>query len=455
MKVIRFTYEFTDIQPSEYLKLFFQMVGIYVVERYVGSTFDIPLQDKQLFGDISEWQPEQFQDFDAEIYYCSSERIFEVCRSSYKLEAENAVLVLKSDLKEKKNFLSYSENNKQLLDDILQNWKIRNVISAKECKDLQEAADIYDQNQYWQLAYQAKYFFQEEDSSKIDAYKNWYDEIIEQILACLRENGASNWGNVDFKYLQFSALNLIFELDDYCRSSNVVMMYQKDSVLKVSQKLREAFMPELGDSVILLEGRIYDILLDWGNPAYERYVECCREGTYNAYVFFRKGQYWQKYNSDYKKALRYYLQSIKLFPEYYRAWYKVGLCYYELEKYEEALKAFALVKQILMPRLKAKWMNPMEMEHLYRAQCYSGYINYKKFQNFAEAFRANLVAEAVYETIQNSNFIPFMCNDTSTAQYCKEVIRNNFNIKGLYREQAKLNSLMGRTDTVRAYEEKL
>jgi tetratricopeptide (TPR) repeat protein len=316
------------------------------------------------------------------------------------------------------------------------------IITNKEERALRDGAKIYVDNKIMNLSLSSKYFYTDESLEEQHKKSKQYEDIIESIFEKLQEYNV-NWGDIGTIYLQYAALYMVYEGDLYCIKNKQPLLYTGESIVEVCNILLENKSVEVvyGSSIYMLLAQIQEDLLEDVNNAYSNYLPACK--NYNAYVFYRKALYWYK-QRDYKKATDYLAKSVLIYPWYYRAWHMLGICYSEQEDWIEALRMFEYVEIILMPRLTKKRIRPMEIEYLFKAENQCGYIWNKRGNNIQKSIVANLLAEKVWKAIDDSEFIPIICdNNKSEIKRMQERLKRELGIKKIYEELAKLYERIG------------
>lgn len=452
MKVIRLTYRDSEMEPSVYLLLFFRLAGIYVYERFWGTGtiqmegFEVPNR---------EWNRrlETFEAYDCDVYIVQDERDFlEYNRLSNK-DTEPEILLTKGI--EIMDAIDYAEvKNLKLVQRINEALFSRGIIAADEKEELDDLVYIYDLQEMMSLTLREKYFFADDEEDRLTAAQDQYDKAITMLLKYLADHNCA-WGDRRYFHMQYAALNMIYELNCLCARYKRNLVYRRDSLLRLCNVLETRIDGLLGHSVIMLEGQIYDDLYRNPNAAYERYVNCCNENTiYNSYVYFRKGNYWQDFGEDWEQALKYYTQAVVIYPPYYRAWYKIGLCNRKLERNRQAVSAYENVRKCLANRIEGKCIRPLEIEHIFKAQVQIAEI-WEKNGNRENAIRELNWAERVWNLIDETSFYELMCSTKNEQKSYREKTKANLDIKSVYERMIILNTVIGNREAVLRYQEKL
>ena len=452
MKVIRLTYRVDDIKPSVYLLLFFRLAGIYVYERFWRKPgvqtegFDLP-------GNEQIRRPFIFSAYDCDIFLFKDNTDLQEYEMLPDRKPEREVLLAKEDICPYS--ISYKNIDVLLLKNVVNDLFEKRIIDLNERIELDELAQIYADKELTQLTLQAKYFFTANQEQQIEYIIKGYEAIIGDLTQKMQRQGCQ-WGEKRLYYTQYAALNMIYELNCFCTRYGRSLAYNRESLLKLCGLLDIGPEGPLGYSVKMLKGQIYDDLFFDANKAYECYVDCCNDNTtYNSYVYFRKGNYWQDFGKNWENALKYYLQAVYIYPQYYRAWYKIGLCYQKLNRPKEVVAAYENVRKCLADRIAGQWVRPMEIEHIFKAQMQIAGI-WETNGNQMKAIEALKWAMHVWDLIDETDFYGFMCgnNDERIAFYRKKT-EENLDIDRLCEKMVVLYTGIGDREAALQYREKL
>lgn len=441
MRIIRLTYHNTEVVQSTYLLLFFRMAGIYVYERFweeasMRKSIEMPVE-------ADEQQLTPFENYDVDLFL------------GVTGERENISRLFKTADNVPNVFIEeqFNIDERQFADQVLVALRDEQIIEQREFDDLQALLNIYASQNAHQLALKTKYFFSVANVTKQLASD--YRKLWEVLLEDLKRREVE-WGQNRFEHLQFAAISTAYDSNRFCRIRKSPLIFVSDTMIDVCDRMQLGINNYLGDSIRMLKGMIYEDLLDNSNKAYEFFVNSCNsKTTYNSYVFFRKGLYWQYFADQMDNAVKYYNKSVGIFREYYRAWFKIGFCCHKAGRYKEALDAYNNVKNILYDRLRANWIRPLEIEHLFKAQLQSLVIWEEVYNNIANAIEAGRVAEMVWQSIDSTMFIRYMCIDEREEQQYREYTRENISIDSVYAKMLELYKIEGNRDKVQEYENKI
>lgn len=455
MKVIRIVYEYTEIDPSIFLLLYFRLIGVYVSEEFIGQAVGPDTELDYLLRDYPTLNKNDNIVYDAEICLFSN---IEFVRQYNYVKGKNVVIVLNRDIEkyvaDEKSAVIYNPGKtKKLLNDILEQMYLKKLITSEELNECQAVAAVYCGHSMMATTLSAKYFFiadtveqyRKKNREYVDAVNALEDELSEMLHS-------SHNQEYKYEYLRYAILSTKYDTDLYCKRNHWVYEYNDQELIKEAKEF-EVFFTNVINSLRSLIGQIYDDLVGDKNAAYEYYLKCCqKEDRHNAYVFMIKGRYWQDFVGDYELAIKYYLKSITLFNEYYRSWYKMGYCYYYLKQPSKMLISFDMVRKILQKRLDADTIRPMEMEHLFLACIQCADILYQYNWGLSRAIGFNLLAERVWDRVGFSSCFSLMCrNAGEKGKYVKEV-RKKLNIKRVYNSLMELYRLSDMPDKAAEYE---
>lgn len=447
MHKIRFTYTSTEIEPSVFLLLFFRMVGIYVYERFFDSTVDDQRELLQVLSEKDSRGQTVWDDFDLDLYYVQSCKELAAAKSLLTENSSSKRLFIFSEniISELGNELLphvlYNKSNEKFLSCLMQSIYKLGIINDTTREQLMSCGTIYCSNLVWQLTLKSKFFYKAEDERAFLQFKAQYKRVVNGLIQQLRSTG-SDWGKEDSFYIQYSILNIAYEGNQYCYKNEKSMWYSSKELADICKSLlnNEDITENTRNSLNLLLAQIYSDLLNDPNAAYQYFDLACE--NYNAYVYFKIGCYWQDYAGDYAKAIEYYRDSVYIYPEYYRAWYRMGNCYMETAKCEKAIDVFQNVARILEPRQDKGCLRPMEIEYLFKAHNQCAYVWNKIFRRTVNSLMENYKAVEVWKDIEHSNFFERILGEKETQGPIRTRTQNELNINKIIYEISKLEEKM-------------
>lgn len=458
MQVVEFTYRSTRVKPSVFLFWFLRFNGIYVCEHFLDikdetrrvlyaqitgghSTSELPESSK---GDVDIWFIGDEDDLDE----------FHKKQAAKKNSATPVILMVSGQLpfENDDNIALITYQGKcdvKLLMDLNQKFLQMNLISDEEKKELDHVADWFCAQRIHDLILRGKYFYPTEDSNEfekmVDTYKKAYNELYDSLNkgSCFTEDGL---------YSQYALINMQYETDLYCVRCNKAKVIQPAELAALGKSFLAYTHKKqrLEESASALLAQIYEDLFMDPNVAYEYYLPACK--PYNAYAFFKKGIYW-KNKKEMNKAKDYYKRSLLCYPEYYRAWYNLGTCYFYDEQYELAVKAFHNVGAILKARWSAHVLRTLEIDYLFKAYKCCAYIYNKRIGDIHRSIIENLNAVRVWEEIEKSDFWNIISSQHD--QSLKEKAKKRLDVYDIYQQIYKLALKLGNKELIREYRQKL
>lgn len=450
MQKIRFTYTSSRVKESVEILLFLRMNGIYVYERY----FDVSERKRQeMLGTLTEVEgtvrrPE-YNQFDMEMFLVGNREEYSLTE---KLDMGYKTIIIGCDgFREEREyernatpFVEYasdrgksSENIYKILDKMLE----LHIIDEKECKALTMGAEVYYRAEVMKLFLKGKFFHGAESEAEYQRLRLIYESVVADLLGKLEKWGCK-WGDISTIYLQYAAIYMAYESDLYCIRCNKAPNYNIESIEQICERILydDLAAQRMGDSFGQLLAQIQDDLQRNVKKAYASYRQVCKD--YNAYVYFRKALYWMDFRKNYEMAVRYLAKSLTIYPEYYRAWYRLGICYGKLGKDDEALQAFQNMEVLIVPRWETDWIRPMEIEYLFEAKYRCGFI-YKKKKNWRAAIRTFLMAEKVWKAIDETQFIDFMSSGRDERSAIIRRIKKQLDVREIHGELSVLFAQKG------------
>lgn len=444
---ICFTYTSSEVCPSVYLLLFFRMTGVYMYECF----FDSDAKMQKLLLDCLSARADDSQElehveYDLELFYIANDGELEKYVSAGNDISRKRLIVCTEEMEEavcqrlgcdagELMVFTGVGGEYQLLTDILRCLKSRELISGAEHQDLVSCLNLYQTYRIWDLSMKGRFFYaSSRHDSECEIMRKRYADASKNCFEQIMGNGG--WANRETPHQQYTFLNLAYEGNLYCERSGTFQIYTKGSLADMCSNLVEKQEDKSWqESFCLLAAQVFDDLLRDYNRAFEYYKECCND--FNAYAYYRKGIIFQEHTNDFEKMLKYLETSVCIYPEYYRAWYRLGRCYMRLDRYREALEAFRNVRRILEVRLEADVLRPMEIEYLFKAQNQCAYICNKAHGNLGQAVIENRIAVRAWKTINTSTFFQRI-GDPERPVEIWERVRKELCVNKIYSEILKL-----------------
>lgn len=451
MQVIRFTYDRTEVDISVFLSLYLRVSGIYVSNRY--SDLEPVISSRMLDALPDETEKETirvFDRYDMELYLVQTAEAF-LKFQQYGYTKQTIVLL--PDIGEpwtqageviESQTVRYSQgqDRAKMLNALLECMYQNHLITYETLESLRIIADIYCTYKIPELLFRTKYFYISEDEQNYNRNMQHYQKVIDALFH-VPAIAKSEWGDVSKIHIQYAALYLSYEGDLYCSRHVKPFIYTPESIAAVCVKLlsNKDVVFFLGDSINLLTAQVYGDLLRDSYSAYTYYLAACKE--YSAYAYYKKATHLMEWEHNYEMAIRYLSRSLKIYPSYYRAWHMLGICYMNQQQWQKAVAAFDNLEIIISPRLKQNSLRTTEFEYLFKAASQSGDILFDKLHQIPQAAQRYLLAERVWKAVDETRFMSFICEDSSTEDSLRQRVKKELNIRNVYTRLSEFYQLSG------------
>lgn len=426
MKLVSLFYPSTEISHSLSIILFFRLVGVYVYEMYT----DI---------DIIESNNEAILSSDAVVY----------------LRCDK-VDTISSDYLEKKFYIvdcqpGVKQSEYSFISPILQYFFENNIIDDDEYVDLDAALTVFDKcyKQYIEATLLGKYYFEQKSDNFFAHIYREYIELGRGFAEILKRKSIPLWGNHNYIHCRYAFINIFFEMDLFCKKNNKDYYMDIDSMINVCSHIEKEENNYIGNSFKMLRAQIYDNLSENISDAFQLYVDCCNN-CYDSYVYFCKAEMMYK-KKELDRAVHYYKQSTSIYPQYYRAWFKLGICYLEIDKSntycKEAYDCFKKVNRILANKAKNNLLRAIEYEYLFNS--YINIINIDIIcDDYMSALNSCEIALRIYRGIDDNRFYSLL---GIMNQHIKDDILSHLDTDKLKKYGIELSTRFDLVDNAMAY----
>lgn len=425
MQIIRFTYANTERRNSLFVMLFFKMMGVYVQERFYDTGITLKNRIREFLFDEDDLLDLNHDKYDMDLYLVvKKEQVEEFNRFE---PTDRTLLLMSADMQneagvdhiDKKRILFSS--NKEILSRLIDGMLENKIISEVTAEEFMILARFYSEEEVAILLNATKCFFNPREKLRYKNYYEKYGEVARRLFETLQKCQCS-WGDEQFIHLQFAALNIAYEGNAYCRRNHGPLLYSIDGLIDVCERLlrNDGIRFFIGNSLNLLLANIYDNLTQ-SDKAYDYYLKACNE--YNAFAYYKKALIFMDCRVDYELTEKYLKKSLRIYPEYVRAWYTLGLCYNHQKNYERAQQAWDYLKLILRQRRQKHVLSTMETEHLFLSAFMSGEMKREMFMDFEGALYEYMYAKQVYEEISDTKFyreVGMQSDEDESIRHMKE-----------------------------------
>lgn len=426
MKLIYLLYQSTEIYHSIRMILFFRLVGVFVselqtdisVQNYNKKTLSLADVIVNLSGD-------------------------EANMSGFDLAGKKVINVeCKSDEK---------QSDYDLIFPILKYSRSNNIIDEEEFTDLKAALYVFKEcsKDYIEATLLGKYYFEQKSKECIERIYNKYIDVGAQFAKLLQKQKISLWGDNRYIHCRYAFINIFFEMDLFCKKNNIDYYMDIDSMIQACLHIEKESTSYLGNSFKMLRAQICDSLSENILEAFQLYVECC-DNSYDSYVYFCKAEMMYK-KKELDRAINYYRQSIVFYPQYYRAWFKLGMCYLEKnDERNEARDCFERVVKILKNKADNNLLRAIEYEYYYNS--YLNIINIDRMcGDFRRALNACERAFMTYKGISENRFYLEIGIDLINYQQVKEDILSHLDVSKLKKYGIELSTMFDLKDNAMLY----
>lgn len=455
MKDIKLSYDSAEIEISTFLLLFFRLSGIYVYEKFLD--FDKRREEAMLSSvDNKNIIATEMADTNIGLYIISEENrqylqsiinhqiptnseINGLIYEQGVLTEQDEVAVKEGDI----DFLNFS-TKEELLEKIIDFLYQKKMIDEEERCDLKIVKACYLNYDIRDLLTVSKFFYKIRDEEAFEKFTQSYVEAIKSIPATIFDT--QHW------HSQYAKLYLGYEVNMLCKGYDKQRICSNEYIEKKLKSMLSEHTRTGESQIILLLAQTYDDLFGEYNISYEYYLMACNKK--NAFAYFKKGEYWNKYGKRPEKAIKYYERSVSLFPEYHKAWYNLGVSNFNMGNMDKALTAFKNVNLILSKKKKYHNLSQIDMEYLYKACSLSGYIYNKFYSDYSKAIKYDLIAVDVWKSIEQNIF-----GITNESKYYyminNNILKKKLNVEKMYHILYQLFETIGSKELAEEFKKQM
>lgn len=388
MELVRLYYNSMDVKPKVLIRHFLRYLGLYVEE----------VTDDSKQSAVSSV---------ADIYYICSAGEYE----SYAADCwdfSKAVFIFRDGalpVQESEISIVYKENEKDVdfLKEFLmklsvvfrqQNTETGRLVryTAKLEEILKSIAVLYVNNNIMQSVLYTKCFYKQEELYR-RALKH-YTAFLGQLNQLQVEDDNEDMMKYIISYSKFE-VNLI------CKNNSYEFLYPVEDLLEVCQELAKKYSSN---------EQIHILTADIKLELEERWLEASDEYAsaqlaHCAYAYYKWGRIVRKYLKDYESALPILKKAVEIKPDYFAAWYQIGMCLEKKSDYFGALKAFQKIGGILERKYKNHLLAPVELEYLFKSLMKMAQIYKTELDNYVTAYAYSDLAESVKVEAGNTTYL--------------------------------------------------
>ena len=197
----------------------------------------------------------------------------------------------------------------------------------------------------------------------------------------------------------YALLTCARKINILCQQRGNLLYFDVLKISSEAEKLKE-FDPEffMGDAVLALVSVQDPKLYDQGMQAIERAIQTGdKKKKYISFLRYFYAHFLEEEIGNKKKARESYQKMLQIQNTYYRALYKEAYYLWKDQNYMSALTMFLKMTEQLEQKRKSGWIQPMELEYLYKGCMF--------IEHIAEEHKENgiLIPAYVYRVIAEKN----------------------------------------------------
>lgn len=262
-----------------------------------------------------------------------------------------------------------------------------------------ELAQIFLKNGYAKANYQIHCFLKQMDQQALlDVAQIYYSCFLElrELEKKIKQEQAENNAICPVLY---ALLTCARKINILCQQRGNLLYFDVLKISSEAEKLKE-FDPEffMGDAVLALVSVQDPKLYDQGMQAIERAIQTGdKKKKYISFLRYFYAHFLEEEIGNKKKARESYQKMLQIQNTYYRALYKEAYYLWKDQNYMSALTMFLKMTEQLEQKRKSGWIQPMELEYLYKGCMF--------IEHIAEEHKENgiLIPAYVYRVIAEKN----------------------------------------------------
>lgn len=422
MKAIKLMYNKNDVELSLHFISFFRMIGVYAYEGFWGS------RDIEILEDIHKNAIDEYDNYDCFLCILKEEEDrAELQAFMENVDVDKVICFSPFEQVGRCRTIATDADPQENLIHFLEMAEEQSVITPDEGAEFREICKVAYKHDYVRQYFLLKYFYRLDAKSSEDI-KEHIQDVLNELMQILKRKECA-WGTPGMLHMQLACVKLIYDINMFSKKIDENISYDSETLLSICREIDESSEEQLGNSVKVLMGNIYHDLLAEPNRAYECYIAGCNEKyRYDSYVYFMKALYWQIDAEEIENAIKYFSTALSIYPEYYRAWYRLGMCYQGRAEYDEALDCYENVERCLSGRLEAQKLRPLEFDYLVKSNLQMTNIR-TKCREYKRALENALRAEKIFNAIDSSVFYDIILDPEDLEKYrslTKENLPKNY-----------------------------
>lgn len=300
-----------------------------------------------------------------------------------------------------------------IIDRVLQNIFDPLDFEAISVIQLKEVIDIYVEQELWLHSMNMQYFVKYPSPIMVSA-REAFLESHARLEAVLKQKEREN---VDFLY-RYALLWCEMKVNNACSYNRERLHFPIETVSAKCRRLCDDY-PDFVNARVLL-GLIYEPSSGNANEAlwaFSDALQGLKGECFAAPVYYWVGKQYDSYRSMKKMAEMCY-QYADQSKAKFRTYFKLAIIERDRENYEKAIYYFDKIIRKLTLKLKMKFVDPLEVEYLFKAYTQETYINHK-MRKYWEAIEVGEKAEGIKAGIDNNYYFEVFYGKGKADEYRK------------------------------------
>lgn len=258
--------------------------------------------------------------------------------------------------------------------------KAARMLGEKVFTDL---AQIFYSNHYAKVNYQVHCFLKQMNQQELfDAAQSYYDCFL-KLRKLEKEMKQEQAESRQLRPVLYALLTCARKINILCRQRGNLLYFD---VEKMCQEAAEFYESDpdffMGDAVIAWIAAQDQKLWDQGMRAIEQAIQTGdSKKHYTSFLRYFYAHFLEEEKKDEEKARIEYKKILDRHDSYYRALYKEAYYLWKEQKYQLAREIFLKMTEPLEKKRKTGWIQPMEIEYLYKGCMFIKYIAEEQEKN--------------------------------------------------------------------------
>lgn len=379
--------------PAVYLKEFFMFAGVYVyIHESIAGTDEISEIKKRKNHEVNVY---------IELTGNEEEDVSECLNNS----TVYIKLFIGADQKLNAPKLNSPKSRRDFGSVIFGNvWtKLGKFMQDKdEIRGFKSLSEIFVKRDYAHEHYLSHLYLNQMSDKKKNSLLEFYLECFKEIYNELRKNE-------DSLNLTFAYLNCARKMNRIDMSCNRQTLFDEIKVMKMAHGLTK-IDPSFTIADVLAGQIAFSRSSMWTEGEHYLNEALQRESRkkYSSFVYYSIGHFYEAEQDDLDTAEKFYNYIKEFDPENYRMNFKLGWIRYCRSEYNEAWNYFYKVYKQMKDKKDTGWIQPLELEYLYKCACMLGRIETPKSTHMEQSILKNdilAIKDMAFESDFISNFL--------------------------------------------------